>query len=240
MTVLLAIGLSLVHVLASRLRILDAIPRSRWLSAAGGASVAYVFIHIFPELSEHQEAIAQTETPILQYLEYHVYLLALSGFGVFYGLERAAQKSRHQNRKQTNVDVTGAGIFWLHILSFSAYNALIGYLLIHREETGLLSLFLFFLAMALHFTVNDHGLWEHHKNSYDRVGRWVLAGSVITGWGIGRVVEVNEAAIATLFAFLAGGIILNVIKEELPEERESRFWAFALGSIVYSLLLLAQ
>ena len=42
----------------------------------------------------------------------------------------------------------------------------------------------------------------------------------------------------TLFAFLAGGVILNVIKEELPEEQESLFWAFALGAALYTVLLL--
>jgi hypothetical protein len=41
-----------------------------------------------------------------------------------------------------------------------------------------------------------------------------------------------------LFAFLAGGVVLNVLKEELPEERESRFWAFALGAASYTALLL--
>ena len=41
-----------------------------------------------------------------------------------------------------------------------------------------------------------------------------------------------------LFAFLAGGIVLNVLKEELPRERKSRFWAFALGTVAYAALLL--
>lgn len=38
-----AIGLAMIHVFASRLSFLNALPRSRWLSFAGGASVAYVF-----------------------------------------------------------------------------------------------------------------------------------------------------------------------------------------------------
>ena len=33
-------------------------------------------------------------------------------------------------------------------------------------------------------------------------------------------------------------MVLNVLKEELPENRESRFWAFALGATLYSPLLL--
>jgi hypothetical protein len=42
-----------------------------------------------------------------------------------------------------------------------------------------------------------------------------------------------------LFAFVAGGVILNVLKEELPEERQSKFWAFALGAAIYAALLVS-
>lgn len=38
-------------------------------------------------------------------------------------------------------------------------------------------------------------------------------------------------------AFIAGGIILNVLKEELPPARESRYWTFALGATAYGTLL---
>ena len=126
----------------------------------------------------------------------------------------------------------------MHVASFSAYNALIGYLLLHRETPGFQSLFLFAFALGLHFVVNDHALREDHKELYDRTGRWVLAAAVLVGWGIGLFGEISEAALAVLFAFLAGGIILNVLKEEIPEERESSFWAFAMGAAFYTVVLL--
>jgi hypothetical protein len=93
--------------------------------------------------------------------------------------------------------------------------------------------------MGLHFVVNDFGLRENHKHAYQKLGRWILAAAIIFGWAIGLKSELSPAAIALLFAFLAGGIILNVLKEELPEERQSRFWAFALGAGIYTVLLLA-
>jgi zinc transporter ZupT len=93
--------------------------------------------------------------------------------------------------------------------------------------------------MALHFVVNDHGLRENHKEVYNRIGRWILAAAIIVGWVIGQGTEINEAALALLFSFLAGGIVLNVLKEELPEDRQSKFWAFSLGAAIYSALLVA-
>nr|WP_279604595.1 transposase [Methylobacterium sp. J-070] len=48
-----------------------------------------------------------------------------------------------------------------------------------------------------------------------------------------------SAAIAALTAFLGGGVILSVLKDEVPSERQSRFWAFALGAAAYSALVLS-
>lgn len=226
--------LAVVHVLAGRFRVLDTIPRSRWLSAGGGASVAYVFVHILPELHELGEHL--DDVPVLAFTERHVYLVGLIGFGAFYGLERLVQRSSHRGG---DGDGAPPGIFWIHVGSFGVYNVLIGYLLVHRDTPGTVSLLLFAGAMGLHFVVNDYGLHEHHRVRYDRRGRWLLAGGVLIGVAVGALTEIDEAKIAVLFGFLAGGIVLNVIKEELPEERESRFPAFALGATAYTALLLS-
>jgi zinc transporter ZupT len=60
----------------------------------------------------------------------------------------------------------------------------------------------------------------------------------VLGWAVGAVTTISEFAIGFLFAFLAGGVVLNVLKEELPEERQSRFAPFALGAAGYGALLL--
>lgn len=234
---LLVVGLALAHIFSAQLQFLHTIPRSRWLSGASGVSVAYVFVHIFPELSQNQRELEQAGLSV-GFLEHHVYLVALVGFSLFYALERLAKRSRQQQQQAGEGDQTSLGVFWLHIVSFAFYNALIGYLLLHREEQGVLSLILFGIAMGLHFVVNDDGLREHHKRMYDKMGRWILVAAIFVGWLIGRLTEIPEPAIAVLFAFLAGGIILNVLKEELPEERESRFLAFAAGASLYTLILL--
>ena len=232
---LLALGLAVVHLFASKLRFLDVDPRSRWLSMAGGAAVAYVFLHLFPELALAQESF-KDRGPLET--GHEIYLFSMVGLAVFYGLERAAKVSRHERRKAGEEDVPGPGVFWLHVVSFALYNALVGYLLLHREDPTRRGLLLFFLAMALHFLVNDYGLRKDHRGAYDRSGRWILAAAVLLGWGIGTQVEIGELPLALLFAFLAGGIVLNVLKEELPAERESRFSAFVLGAGGYAAVLL--
>ncbi len=120
MTALLAVGLALVHLFSGELRFLDVMPRSRWLSAASGISVAYVFVHLLPDLAEEQETIREAVGEGFSFLEYHVYLVALLGLAVFYGLERAAKASRRRGRDAGKEDSTEAAVFWLHVASFSA------------------------------------------------------------------------------------------------------------------------
>ncbi len=229
----LALGLAAIHLFAGRLRFLDVIPRSSWLSGASGASVAYVFLHLLPELAAGQAALG--EAAPLAFVETHVWLVALLGLAAFYGLERAALTSRDGEED----DTTEPAVFWLHVVTFGLYNVIIGYLLLHGEGRTTATLPLFATAMGLHFFVNDYGLRQHHKHQYDRHGRWVLAAAVLGGWALGALVEVREAFVVVLLALLGGGVILNVLKEELPEERESRFWPFALGAAAYAGLLLA-
>ena len=243
--ILLAGGLAVIHVLAGNLRFLQGLPRSLYLSLAGGVSVAYVFVHLLPEIAERQSEIAgEVESAHAVFAtvnEQVLFLAVLVGFATFYGFEQLAVRSRQAGRQAVAGDVKAqpsARVFWLHVGSFTVYNALVGYLLLHREETGTVSLLLYFTAMALHFVVNDYGLREHHQNAYVHLGRWILAGAVFAGVLIGFLATVSETLLGLLFAFLSGAIILNVIKEELPEERESSFWAFGTGLASYTALLL--
>ncbi len=236
---IVASGLGLVHVFAGKLRFLDVVPRSRWLSFAGGTSVAYVFLHLLPELKRLQDVLRPAPGHVLSYLDHHAYLVALAGLAVFYGIERSTKQARRRSRHRTGEDVSTPQMFWVSISAFAVYNAVIGYLLVSEGERGFGGMFFFGLAMALHFVVNDFGLREHHKHLYSRYGRWLLCAAIVAGAVTGRLVEIRPAAIALMVSFLSGGIILNVMKEELPDERESRFAAFAFGAAAYAALLLA-
>jgi hypothetical protein len=226
------------HFSASKLHFLGGVPRSRWLSGAGGASVAYVFVHLIPELSEHQEVLKTATNLNVAFLDRFVYLIALLGLATYYGLERASQLSRAQQQRLSGSDQTGDTTFWFSIVSFGLYNTLIGYLLFDRLESGVTELFLFTLAMALHFVISDFSLHEHHKDKYSNVGRWLLTAAIVSGTLIGAFFRIDPVILALLVAFLGGGIILNVLKEELPQERESRFGAFFLGAAGNAALLL--
>lgn len=227
-TALAAALLAAIHFFAGRLRFLDRLPRSRWLSFAGGVAVSYIFLHILPELAEHQKRLQATAFQ-------PIYLLALIGLAAFYALERWVKS----HGRRGGDGEPPPGVFWIHLGSFAVYNALIGYLLLHREEAGYVWLLVYLAAMAMHFVTNDVGLRSHHRRLYRHYGRWLLAGSILIGWFAGLAIDIHETAVNGVFAFLAGGVILNVLKEELPEERESSLGAFLVGVVVYAAVVLA-
>lgn len=237
-TGMIAVFLAAMHFFAGRLRFLNVTPRSRWLSFAGGVSVAYVFIHILPKLSKHQQTFDELDiaNSVTSLLEHHVYLVALFGLIMFYSLEQWVHRSKH---KPSVPDNTSAGVFWLHIGTFGVYNALVGYLLVHREEPGIQSLIWYAVALGLHFLVNDYGLRKHHPDRYQQYGRYGLAMAVVVGWFIGIVFEVHALALALIFSFLGGSVILNVLKEELPADREGHIGAFIIGAMFSTVLLIA-
>ncbi len=201
--------------------------------------MAYVFMHLFPELHRGQEHLQEHVPWVEEFLEHHIYLVALLGLMVFYGLERSVVSEKRKQAKEQQEQKSSQGVFWLHIGSFALYNAIIGYILYQREEDPTETALLFTIAMGLHFLVNDFGLLEHHRNNYKKYGRWVLVLALVAGWTVGYVKEVSETIVVILTAFIGGGVILNVLKEELPEERKSRYWAFALGAGLYTILLLS-
>ncbi|PRY95389.1 hypothetical protein BCF33_1007 [Hasllibacter halocynthiae] len=235
-TLAAAFAFAAIHVFIGKLRFLDGTPRSRWLSAAGGVAVAYVFVHLLPELAEHSDTLMHLVAgggpgghgPAVGWA------VALAGLAAFYGLERMVRLHGAEDEHGH----MPPGAFWLHLSSFALYNVLIGYLLLHREEPGWAPLLAYVAAMGVHFVTNDFGLRKDYSHRYDTAGRWVLAGAVLLGWVLGVAVDLPEWGIAVLFAFLGGGVVLNVLKEELPEERKSAFGPFLLGAALYGAAML--
>ena len=93
--------------------------------------------------------------------------------------------------------------------------------------------------MLLYLATSDFGQRQDHAEDYDAETRWVLVGGIAAGWLVGALdTQVPEIVIGFLFAFLAGGVVLNTLKEELPEDKDSRFLPFAAGTAAYAVLLL--
>jgi hypothetical protein len=211
--------------------------RRAWISAAAGVSVAYVFVDVLPELAAQNQSLREAIGGELQFAEQRIYVLALAAFVFMYGLEHMVltrRESRSESIKRGERDP----IYWLHVAGFAGYSALIGYLLVERAERGEGALAIYVFAMAIHFLVVNHSLTEEHGELYRQHGRWLLAASVLAGWGVASLAPLSEIAVARLFALLAGGVVITSLKAELPDDRRERFWPFCIGALVFTVLLL--
>ena len=230
--------LAFTHIFVHLLKF-SSIPRSKWLSFAGGLSVTYIFLEAFPELVEIQERINARELfgiPAIPELE--VFLVALLGLVFFYGMENRSKKSFESDREPSEGQKKNYSVYRIHIFSFSLYNFVIAYLLLNREEQSLQKFLLYAVAMSFHLLVTDHSLEDHYRDKYRSRGRWILVASLVSGWLLSVFVSIPEVFIGILFSFIAGGVVMNVLKEELPRERNSNLWAFCVGILFYGSILL--
>ena len=62
---------------------------------------------------------------------------------------------------------------------------------------------------------------------------------MVGGWGVRALHRFSDAVPVALQAILAGAVLLNVLKEELPSERESRYWAFLAAGLACAAFLVA-
>jgi hypothetical protein len=211
--------------------------RRRYISAAAGISVAYIFVDVLPELElQRQVVVASAAGPKLLFAEQQVYLLALLSFVVMYGLQHMVLVSR-ESRRATVLAGRTDGVYWLQLGGYAAYSSLIGYLLVDRVERGALAIVAYTIAMAVHFLIVDHGLVEEHGGAYGSRGRWLLTASVIAGWALAVAAPLPEVLVARLFAVLAGGVVITSLRAELPDDRVGRFWPFCLAALAFAIFL---
>lgn len=232
----IAVALAGLHLSAPRIRKWPVVPESATGSFAGGLAVTYVFLHLLPEIAEGNQTVGEalanviTPTPLL---DLAIFLVALIGFTVFYGLERLAD--RHDDHADTR---SPAGVYALHLGSFAVYNFLITYTMALRLRTGVAFAVLFAVAMGLHFVLTDRGLEEHYPTRFNLRGRLVLASALLTGWVASALLAPSSTLLVALMtALLGGSILLNVFLHELPSNRTSSFGWFLVGLLLYAVLL---
>ncbi len=226
-----ALLLASVYVFGHRLRFRS--HRRWWVSVAGGVSVSTIFIDLLPEISSRQAKFsAGAYHGASLFPEQAIYIAALLGFVLFYGLEYLVAASASPEGKPS-------GIFFLfRITAFAGYSSVIAYLLVHEVWDGAASLVLYALAMAFHLLIVDYSLSGEHYGLYESHGRWILALAVLAGWAAGIFTSIPEQWLARITGFVSGGVIMNTLVVELPEGRGGRFWPFVLAAAAYALVLI--
>lgn len=78
----------------------------------------------------------------------------------------------------------------------------------------------------------------HYRSMFERYGRYILSIMPLTGWALSVFFPERQSEAAVLLAFVAGAVLFNVIKDEVPgtEKGEPKF--FVAGALIYAAVLL--
>ncbi len=208
-----------------------------FVSFAGGVAVAYVFLHMMPDLVEYNKPIGrfllnnQWLTPFTELL---IYMVALFGFLIYYGFDLLAERYQDKDHQEGYV-------YGLHLSMFCLYNFLITYTMSLRALSSLTATVLFTLAMALHFVLTDRKFCRFYKTQFKHLGRFILICALLLGWLFSVIFDpVNILVAAFMLAFLAGSILLNVFREELPAAGLTSYCWFSFGALLITVILLLQ
>lgn len=232
LTLFLVILLAIVHLSVKYYRKLMEEPRKPLLSFASGTSVGYITVHLLPDF-HHVHTHFNEAIDIQKYLEeYSLYIVATVGFLVFYTINHFV-KVKTKGNKQEDIF-----LFIVHMGAFFVYNSFLGYYLIRGLEQDLLTLLASTGVLVLHLMVNDVGIRSDHKHLYDPWGSTLLAIAVSAGWIVGYFTKVPTIVYGIWFGWLAGGILLNIIKDELPNESKGKLIPFVSGASISTILFI--
>jgi zinc transporter ZupT len=228
----LALALAGAHFFAYRVSKLPAKVQDVLASVGGGAAIAYIFVHLMPELAIGGRNLTElniaqfTPTPIT---EAGLFLTAMVGLVTFFVLDIRTEEGRASTRTS----------YRIHMLSFASISAIYAYTLPSLVTTGLDYAILFTVVIGAHLLLADRALARAHPNQFAHETRWVGIAAVAIGFLASYLLPpANEYILAVATAFLGGVLLLTTFREELPSASRARVPWFLLGVSVMTVLLL--
>ncbi len=208
-----------------------------FVSFSGGVAVAYVFLHMLPDLVEYNKPIGKyllSHAWLTPFTELFIYMIALLGFLIYYGFDVLAERYCETERDDS-------WIYGLHLAMFCLYNFLITYTMSLRALSSIIATIVFTFAMALHFVLTDRKFCRFYAIKFNHLGRFLLICALLIGWLCSVIFDpVNVLVSALMLAFLSGSVLLNVFREELPRAGLANYTWFSLGAVLVMFILLFQ
>ncbi|RHB49373.1 hypothetical protein [Exiguobacterium sp. AM39-5BH] len=208
----------------------DRVPSQKWFSFSSGIAITYFFMYLLPSLNKRQYTLRVEWLDLA--LPSEIYVISLLGFTVFYGTMRVV---RTPYFKDETIDQNVS--YWLQVTLLTAYMSFSAYVVTATSVTFVARSF-YATALGVHFLAVGHDLYRHYGECYIRQGRYLLSGAILIGGFFSHFIDLASHVEAILFAFVAGAMILNIVKFELPSDRNLHFRTFVLAVVSYGGLLL--
>ncbi len=242
---IIALIFSAVHLIAPRLYGFSRRYRNAVVSFSGGVAIAYVFLELLPRVQragEHLNIILSGYPGLTAFSDVAIFGVAFAGFLVFFISEHAAIHSHRKISARTGQPMgsipASRSVFAIHLSVLALLSLLIAYSLRFEVEIGLLEAVLFSIALILHFFVADRTMEIHYRIMFERYGRYILSAMPMIGWALSILFPERQSEAAILLAFVAGSVLFNIIKDEVPGAEKSEPKFFVSGALIYSGILL--
>jgi zinc transporter ZupT len=98
---------------------------------------------------------------------------------------------------------------------------------------------LYTVAISGHVLLADRVLDKNHKTAFRQRFRWLGSSALALGTIHAAILHpISDLALAVATAFVGGGLLISVFREELPSANQSRLAWFFFGLIAMITLLL--
>ncbi len=224
------------HFLTPTVRGHRTISSPRITSFAGGVAVAYVFLHMLPELIESRDNIFQLIGSAFQasvFTDLLVFFIALLGFETYYILEYNSMKKKDSELSNQ------ARMFRFTMSFYFIYSFILTYTMIVRVKTGIIYAVLFTIAMSLHFLLMDRHIRRYYPVLFSNKTRIILLFALILGFSVSILLPINIYIAAFLTAFLSGSVLYTSFSEEITLTRKTSIFSFIMGTLIMAVILSA-
>lgn len=229
--------LALVHLTVADWSVLRGRHAQVWFSVSAGTALAYVFAYLLPKMAAIQTELSGSSGPTQSFLRNHVYLFALCGLLTYFALLSTLEERGSPGTGGRRIAYAIA----LQTIGYSFYSLQLGYLATDFAQPGMASYVLTALVLGLHLMGIDSHLHRMHPVAYRRIMRYAYTAALFAGWGGGMLTDAIEPTVMYSSTFVAGGIIITAIREELPGRGHPRpVMFFAAVFVACAIILTLQ
>lgn len=212
-----------------------------WVSFGAGVSVAYVFIHVFPEIGIFQQQILghSDHHQNTRFLTQPLYLAALGGLFFLYILDTIevnfGDKEKHILKRHKYSKL----FFIIKAFLYLLYNIMIAYIITQRPGEGLINILLISVGLLMHFIIFNIKFYEVYGDLYHKFIRWISTTGLLLGWIFAISFSIPKVIEVTIFSFIGGIITYVALKNELEHTKNKAPFHFLAGALIYSIVLFA-
>lgn len=220
LAVLFSLFLGTIHFWNEKIFFKAEVMKARTMSFIAGASVAYVFLYLLPDLYKGVAHINQW-----------IFIFILLGFSTVHVLE----KYLYQHGKG---DKTLLRLKEAHFLIFFLYYFIIGVVLTEFLSIDIWKGLLFFVPIIFYAAVSRVSFEEVHiRLREQKIFRILLSFAALFGVLLASTILKQLLLYHILLTFITGAFFYIVIMDFIPREARGRPGYFLLGVSLYALLI---